>query len=60
MEVDLSERDIEQIQKGELARLFMIEIATHFEKNNSLTKDMFFELGKRTTNKFKVNMKEAR
>ena len=60
MEVDLSEYDIQQIEKGELARLYMIEIAGHFEKHNTLTKDLFFEFGKRTTTKFKKNIEEAK
>jgi len=60
MEVELSERDIEQIEKGELARLYMIEIARHFETNKNMDKDTFFKLGKIVTGRFKNNMEAAK
>ena len=53
MEVELTKDILDEIVKGELARLFMMEICEYFEKNDTLTKDHLFKLGAKASETFK-------
>jgi len=60
MELDINEEVREEIIKGELARLYMTEISNHFVSNNSLSKDKYFECGKKAVSIFRKELGAAK